>query len=267
MNPLTHAKFSLEWLRLNGFRLNEPLVAVGSILPDLAYMGFIPERAAHRQGGSFLRYLKQHDYEYASLGAGFMLHGEKPYCLDYFTHRKNGYISRKAEEIMELVERAKLKIEVWYKRSKEDFVHSLIEFSGDTLIEPEFVRKLDESFKSVDIDRIATHLSRFFNSNQQKILRALQYFKTFDFQRLHTPKGVVSSIQDFAIIRAFSHNNNTLERYNALVNKLNFWRAYKLKKIIHSARENIADDYHEFLASTQDRIARHTTRQIAGVLT
>ena len=265
MNPLTHGKFSFEWIKQNGFRVNEPLVMLGSVLPDFSLVGVFPERAAHTNGVAFLKYLQDNEPALAPLGIGFMLHGEKPNCLDYFTHSKKGYIASKSEAVAEIVQRAKLKLDSWYHKTTDDFVHSIIEFSGDTLIEPEFVDKLHNSFAG-DLEKISWHVSNFFHSDQKNLLHALKYFKTFDFGKLQTTKGIVSSIQDFAVIRAFSQKNNTFERYSALVNKLNFWRAHKLVEVINKAREIVAEDYHEFLAKTQDRIKRHTTRHIAGVL-
>ncbi|MBI4016969.1 MAG: hypothetical protein HY363_04735 [Candidatus Aenigmarchaeota archaeon] len=266
MNPLTHGKFSFEWLGQNGFKLNEPLVILGSVLPDFSLVGVFPERQAHTNGIAFLNYLQEKEPLLAPLGVGFMLHGEKPNCLDYFTHKRKGYIAGKSEAVSEIVERAKLKLDSWYHKTSDDFVHSVIEFSGDTLIEPEFVKKLHNAFTSVDLQKVSFHVSNFFKSDQKSLLRALRYFKMFDFGKLQTTKGIVHSIQDFAVIRAFSQKNNTFERYAALVNRLNFWRAHKLVEVINKAREVVAEDYHEFLAKTNEKIKRHTARHVAGVL-
>ena len=266
MNPLTHSRFSVQWLKEQGFRTNENLVILGSILPDLSYMGFIPEREAHMEGVAFMNFLQKKDPSYAPLGIGFMLHGEKPYCLDYFTHRPEGYIAQKSAVIREALVRARFKLKYWYSQKEEDFVHSLIEFSGDTLMESDSGKKVHQAFLSVDLERVARHLATFFNSDTKMILRALHFFRKFNFQRLQHTKGVVHSIQDFSILKAFSQKNNTMERYGAIMNRLNPWRTHKLVKVLDSVQEIVAEDYHEFLAKTQEKIKKHAVRQVAQVV-
>ena len=266
MNPLTHCKFSLEWLENNGFRIDNDLVVLGSILPDLSYMGFIPELEAHTKSVEFLKYLQKNDPSYVALGIGFMLHGEKPYCLDYFTHKSDGYIEKKSVIIAELLEHAKFNASKWYLKNKDDFIHSLIEFSGDTLMEPDVAKKIHRALSSVNLFKVSFHLASFFKSDPNVILRSLQFFKTFNFQRLQSTKGVVHAIQDFFILRAFSHKNNTMEKYGAIMNRLNPWRTHKLIKILNSTREIVGEDYKEFLAITQEKIKKNTSKHAAQVL-
>lgn len=262
MNPLTHAQFSLDWIKRNNYRGDTNLVLLGSVLPDLAYMGFISEHEAHKNSAEFLNYLKRADPAHVALAVGFMLHGENPHCLDYYTHKKNGYIAQKATIITDLMRNAQLKLGKWYPRNEDDFTHSVIEFSGDTLIHPETTQRLRHAFNTANLPKIALHLATFFKSDSKKILRALQYFKTFDFSKLQHPKGVARTFQDFSILQAFSHQNNTMERYSAILNRMNFWRTHKLVQLLHKVRETVNDDYHEFLARVQDKVNKKTTNTI-----
>ncbi len=265
MNPLTHSRFSLQWLQEQGFRTNENLVILGSILPDLAYMGFIPEKEAHTKGVALMQYLQENDPAYAPLGVGFMLHGEKPFCLDYFTHRPKGYIAQKSAAIRDVLVRARFKLKQWYSHREEDLIHSIIEFSGDTLMDGDSGKRVQQAFLSVDLARIAGHLALFFERDEARILRALQFFRRFNFQRLQNTKGVVHAMQDFSIVRAFSQKNNTIERYNAIMNRLNPWRTHKLVKILNAAQEIVGEDYREFLAKTQEKVRKHTARHAGQV--
>lgn len=262
MNPLTHAQFSIDWIQQNQYRGNKHLLLLGSVLPDLAYMGFIPEHEAHKNSTAFLNYLKRADPTHIALGVGFMLHGEEPHCLDYYTHKKKGYIAQKANTITDLMRKAKLKLGKWYPRNEDDFTHSVIEFSGDTLIQKETTQQLQQALHTINLPKVAFHLSNFFKGDSKRILRALQYFKTFDFTKLQHPKGVARTIQDFSILQAFSHHNNTMERYNAILNRMNFWRTHKLVQLLHQARDIINEDYHEFLANVQDKVNKKTTNTI-----
>src|SRR3989344_2174349 len=143
MNPLMHATFTIKLIEHARIKSSPYEIILGSVLPDLSILGVIPEYDAHRRGIEFLDYLSHNEPSLKPFGIGWVLHGEEPQCLDFYTHKPNGYIDQKKYNVQ------------FEGVHQEVLAHMLIEFACDSLAEKKVAKQLRQSFKHADLEKIA----------------------------------------------------------------------------------------------------------------
>jgi hypothetical protein len=170
---------------------DSPLAIVGSTLPDIADIsGTLDEKDTHGRGMDFLKYLDRNAPEYRQLGIGFLLHGQTPAGLDYYSHleyggKKPGYTEVRCKK---LVDDVKAMHGAELPLPDNDIAHSLIELGVELYVakmHPSAAKLLDGTLNKLtnaDLDGIAGHVSGFFGGG---ITRK----NIVDFYRMFKPKN------------------------------------------------------------------------------
>ena len=184
MHLLTHAQVALD-VAAKKSRDNELLI-LGSILPDISELGIGNEVRTHTQGLYFLQSLSS---AYRSLGIGFILHGEKPRGLDYYTHhgyyaagkghsvplkRADGYIAQVYPQIAPIVRQY---TKSFGRLSLDHAIHLVVEFCFDHITAKRHPPLLSLVHKSLRANISRTALitfSTFFAINRKELHRLLR---------------------------------------------------------------------------------------------
>ncbi|MBI4141736.1 hypothetical protein HY484_02315 [Candidatus Woesearchaeota archaeon] len=250
MNPLMHTTFTTKLLTDAGIRTAQHELVLGSVVPDLSILGVIPEKDAHERSIEFLDYLSHNEPTLIPFGIGFVLHGEMPRCLDYYTHKAKGYIDQKKESVLEIVNRHKIN----FKGINEHMLsHCLTEFACDSLAEKIIPKQVHYAFKKSNLPKIAHHMATFFKSDEKKLLKIMNFFKHFNFNKLRTMYGIAHTIQDFMIYHQFA-NKGVLNTYKYLWVRVNQFKTHRLIKVLKDVRETVQQDCFSFLDKTQNTI-------------
>ncbi len=258
MNPLIHVQLNLELFRKLRLELDRDLFIVGSVLPDIYFGGSISENESHYQSKRFLSYLLKNDPNYASMGVGFMFHGEEPNGLDFYAHKKNGFIEKKLQHVKPLVLAEHPKIR---EADLTKIGHSLIEFACDYLSDEDAASALNFAFKRTDLKRIAFHLTAFFGAHQHKTYKMLKFFSKFNFQKLRTKKGVSSSVKRFLLWNDVGAVT-MLQKYRHLKTQLYFMRKKGVEMVFNEVKNAVQPDLDKFLKSAKKEMAKNLPKHL-----
>lgn len=247
MNPLIHAQLNLSLLKRLKLGIDQDLFVLGGILPDIYLAGWASQERFHRYSKQFLTYLAENDPAYTALGAGFLAHGEEPEGLDFFAHRKGGFVEKKLMLVKPFVVEERPKI-----RDDEltDISHSLIEFACDYFSDYEAANALNFAFERVDLKRVAFHLSTFFGTPRKKTYKLLKTFRNFNFQGLRTIKGVSSNVKRFLVWKDLT-SSTMLEKYRFLKIQLHFMRRNVIVRVFNKVRAAVKPDFESFLRDAE----------------
>lgn len=159
------------------YKSNDPLLLVGSFLPDLAVTKIIKwEGGLHgaESDDKFNQFIYDKFPEYSKLAEGIHAHN----ILDDFTHKDyhgSGYAYQNNEDLVKLV------IE-YYGLSEERAIskaHNFIETGVDILLlkkRPETQLQLKKAVEAIDKDRLSIILSSYFKIDSQNLLSAISFF-------------------------------------------------------------------------------------------
>jgi len=257
MNPLMHTTFTTNLLTDAGITTQQHQLILGSVLPDLSILGVIPEKDAHQRSIEFLDYLSHNEPSLVPFGIGFVLHGELPRCLDYYTHTAHGYIDQKKADILELVRRHKID---FISIDSDMLSHCLTEFACDSLADKAIPKQLHAAFKQANLQKIAYHIGMFFNGDSQRILKIMNFFKRFNFNKLRTMHGIANTIQDFMIYQKFA-NKGILNTYKYLWVRVNPFKTHRVIQLLKDVNEVVKQDCYTFLDKTQTKIYKTVVRK------
>ncbi|GEM_PF-5941218 len=270
MNPLMHVTFTLKVLEHAGIKKSQQDIVLGSVLPDISILGIIPEYDAHKKGVAFLDYLSHNEPALKPFGVGWVLHGEEPECLDFHVHKKNGYIDKNKQEVLELSKKHKIEFEGVHN---EVLAHTLIEFACDSLAEKETTKILKKAFKQADLEKISYHIAKFYCADQKRVLKILKFFKHFNFNKLRTMHGIAHTMQDFMFYIKFADKNarrkdltniNWLKACKYLWTRINTFKTHRIISLLKEVREVVKEDCHTFLEETKIRISAKVVKKTLG---
>lgn len=247
MNPLTHVAISRAILKEASIDCDQDLVIAGSILPDLAVLQLIPWKSAHEDSLGFIAYLAEKDPEFLPMGFGWMLHGEAPGGLDSHSHGKGNFIDRLEMPVFGIVKKYKPKL---YGEKLNLFIHSLIEYSCDTIVDKENARLLNKAMRGLDIQRAAFHISNYFKGDGKKIHRILKFFQRFDFSRLCEPKDVAKVWRSLQMYQSLG-TGSLFQKYLCLTQSLTMIKLKPLTEMIIETRELVRQPFLEHLESSR----------------
>lgn len=248
MNPLSHTLVNHTLLEEHEIQCDKNLVYIGGIMPDLSILQVIPMKEAHTDSLGFIAYLAEKDPDFLPFGFGFMLHGEAPCGLDSYTHGKGGFIDRLEMPVYKVVHKYKPKM---FGGRLHLFIHSLIEYSCDTMLPSLNADRLNRGFESLDIPRTAFHLSNYFKGDGKRIEKILKFFQRFDFHRLTDEKEVAKIWRSFQVYQSLGRGS-LFQKYSSLTQSLTLMKTKPLTNMIHETRELIREPFFEHLrTSTQ----------------
>ncbi len=258
MNPLIHVQVNLDLLKRLKLNIDQDLFVLGGIVPDIYLAGWGTQEKFHRYSKQFLAYLIENDPEYAALGVGFMAHGENPEGLDFFAHKKGGFIEKKLMLVKPFVLEERPKI-----RDDEltDISHSLIEFACDYLSDYEAANALNFAFERVDLKRVAFHLSTFFGTPRKKTYKLLKTLRKFNFQELRTIKGVSSNVKRFLVWKDLT-SSTILEKYRFLRIQLHFMRQNVIVRVFNKVRAVVKPDFESFLREAEKGMGKSLPKHL-----
>lgn len=164
------------------FDSEDPLLLLGSILPDLAVVAVIKwEDGLHGKDAdnSFLKFVKDKYPSFLDLARGVHAHN----IIDDFTHKDyvggTGYAFQNNKQLARLIAK-------YYQLDKQGSIgkaHNFIESGVDIsllIMQPEIQNKLRDAISIVDREKLAEILSSYFNIDRDKFLKALsQFFDLF----------------------------------------------------------------------------------------
>lgn len=258
MNPLIHVQLNLELLKKLRMRLDRDLFIIGSVLPDIHLGGLMTEHESHHQSKKFLDYLLKNDPNYTAMGVGFMFHGEEPNGLDFYSHKKNGFIEKKLPYVKPLIlaEHPKMR-----EPDLTKIGHSLIEFACDYLSDEDAAGALNFAFKRTDLKRIAFHLATFFGAHPHKTYKMLKFFSKFNFQKLRTKKGVSSSVKRFLLWNDVGAVT-MLQKYRHLKTQLYFMRKKGVELVFNEVKNAVQPDLDGFLEAAKKEMAKNLPKHL-----
>lgn len=252
-----HTTFTTQLLQDAGIKTAQHELILGSIAPDLSILGVIPEKDAHERSIEFLDYLSHNEPSLVPFGIGFVLHGEMPRCLDHYTHTAKGYIDQKKADVLELVRKHKID----FKGINENMLsHCLTEFACDALADKNIPAQLHKAFKAAHLQKIAFHMGTFFNGDKDRILKILNFFKHFNFNKLRTMHGIAHTLQDFMIYQKFA-NKGILNTYKYLWIRVNPFKTHKVVKLLRDVHGVVKQDCFDFLDKTQNTIYKNVVKK------
>ena len=252
MNALTHTRMNLELLQEFDISVNKHLVVLGGVLPDLSELGIIPLKPAHEHSLAFIDYLRNKDPKMVGLGFGFMLHGESPCGLDFYTHRDGGFIDQNEMEMYTIIHKHKPKLN---PQKQKQFAHTLIEFAVDSHADEKYALFFNEAVRTQDLDRIAFHIYNFFGGNPRKIRSVLHFLRRLDARRLLQVERVAKYWKNWMAFQNLSHGSY-VKNYLFFTQAVTLTRKKTLVNMLREARQVIYDPYESFFESTKKQLAK-----------
>ena len=224
----THLYFSHKIFNSN----LDDLLAIGSILPDIAISKVVDREELHEDKSieRFEKFVKENNSDYLSLIKGIKSH----IILDGFTHKnyKNGtgYAFQKSSSLIDIASKC---CDV-NKKLAQKTAHNFIEIAVDILLlrnAPALNEILKKSINSCDKERLSKLLSSFLKKDKGDLFSAISlYFETILRYDLYNINGWVSLWGDI---------NNLL--YSKKINR------DLTKKTIIKATYLIKNSYRKFL--------------------
>jgi len=178
------------------FKNPNPLLIIGSTVPDIALLGYLSFDETHK-GLGFKKFLEKNCPEALSLGIGFMLHDNRPTGLDYYSHIKfegeEGYAFKISKPFVKTISKIKSSE---LRFSDEEIAHSLIEIAVELLVAeayPDSVDLLEKSIREADKKLVAYNMSQFFGTklDESKINK---FYSIFSPRKLSNLKGILGII-------------------------------------------------------------------------
>ena len=146
VNPLTHAYFSLKLMEDEELSPEEEAhLLVGSILPDMHLSGLVQYHKTHTKGKEFFESLANHMHKMTAMGIIF--HAEKPFGIDHYTHKYDGFITENTPEVKKIA--TKYKDAIGTVDALD--AHFLIEFTIDQILakeNPHIIPKMTKAFSN-----------------------------------------------------------------------------------------------------------------------
>lgn len=263
MNPLTHAYFALQLFEEEKLTPDQrDHLIVGSIIPDVSQFGLANHHRTHTQGMKFLRQTKNSLEHYLALG--IISHGENPNGLDFYSHKKKGYIYLKQKQITELLEKYKKQL----GRINSHLVHNIVEFAMDYLVvkhDPSIIKKVKMSFFNPKVPDTLSKFFQFLRISQRRIKKISRYLKNKNlhnfFYNFHSLNGMADNwldIKFFHNLKGGKHLPLTEKiRRLAEISYYNLKRKIRNKNIIRMFDETssvLEKDCRQFLLETQKQM-------------
>lgn len=265
MNPLTHAYFALELFK--GQRLTsdqQDHLIVGSIIPDISQLGLVNIRRTHTQGFNFLSQAKNLSEYYFALG--LISHGEKPAGLDYYSHKKRGYLDAKQKFLSQILHRHRTLV----GRLHNGLAHNLAEFSIDYLVaqkDPSIIKKVHQAFLNPRLPLTTFKFFRSLNVSERKAHKINRCFNNHHLQAFfHNACSLAGTTDNWFSLRFFRHLKQekhlpfrqklkrlTQLSYYNLKRKL---RRQSLVNLFQEASSYLEKDCFSFLSQTQKRLLK-----------
>jgi len=244
MNPLVHTKLNLMIIEENNIHQHKEQIIIGGLLPDISTIGIIPEKESHNKSLKFMTYLQKHAPELTPLGFGFILHGEHPKGLDYYTHNTKGYIAVKTPEVSGFVKELKPNMT---DQELDMLSHSFIEFVCDTFVEKIIANEVNYAFRKMDAKTLSYHIGGFFGSEYKRVYKVLRFFRHFNFRKLSTVHG---SINAWNFLSAYKNSDRGLSTaWGSILASLNLVKKHRLKKTFLKIKEVVNPDFEEFFSN------------------
>jgi len=175
-------------------REEEDHLLVGSILPDIHLSGLIEYHKTHTNGKEFFESLANKMHKVTALG--IILHAEKPFGIDHYTHKYDGFITKNSVDVKKIAEKYHEQI------GKIDTlsIHFLIEYTIDHILakrHPEVVMKLTRAMKNPRVVRSVTAFASFHEMSERKNRKLLSLLKSKSllkfFANFSTPGGTAQN--------------------------------------------------------------------------
>lgn len=262
MNPLSHTFVNHGLIEDHNIKCDKNLVYLGGILPDLSILQVIPMKEAHTDSLGFIAYLAEKDPDFLPFGFGFMLHGEAPCGLDSYTHGKGGFIDRLELPVYNIVHKYKPRM---FGGRLNLFIHSLIEYSCDTMLPKEPADRLNKAFDELDVPRATFHLANYFKGEGKRIEKILKYFQRFDFHRLRDEKEVARIWRSFQVYQSLG-KGSLFQKYSSLTQSLALMKLNPLTKMIQETKELIRKPFFDHVKTSKEGMASSLIRPFPNPL-
>lgn len=257
MNPLTHVLVSKRLIDEHNLNVNEDLCLLGSILPDICCLNVIPYKPSHYDALGFIHYLMEKDPEYVSLGYGFLLHSEN-FGVDKYTHENGGFIDQHEMAMYEIVKKYKHKM---HGGQLKDFIHSLIEFACDSFLSAREADLLINAFNNVDLEKVAYHISVYFDGDGKKIHKILQFLGDFDWHDCTHVKGVAKTWDRWLFYEELANSSGV----NMMKHLSHAWTLFKHNNtmaLLEEARDYLRNIFPVYVEFLHDEMSKTIIKQI-----
>lgn len=235
VNPLTHCYFSLKITEKDDLNTEEQdFLIVGSILPDIHLSGLIEYHKTHTRGKEFFESVARRLHEISALGV--IMHAEKPFGIDHYTHRWEGFICQNSKDVGEIAKKYKNEI------GKVDAmtIHYLTEFTLDHILakkEKWLIPRVKKAFKNKRTNSAITAFAAFHNMSERKNRKIISILKS---------KHVLKFIGNFSTLEGTAKNWLSLRFYRHLKEGKTLPLKDKLKRMtkfsILNIKRTINDD-------------------------
>ncbi len=235
VNPLTHCYFSLKLTEGNNLNKEEQdFLIVGSILPDIHLSGLIEYHKTHTNGKEFFGNVAKRLHQISALA--IIMHAEKPFGIDHYTHKWEGFICKNSKEVENIAKRYENVI------GKVDAmtIHHLTEFTIDHILalkNPELTSRVKNAFKNDRTNSVITAFASFHGMSERKNKKIISILKS---------KHVMKFIENFSTLEGTTQNWLSLKFYRDLKEGKSLSIKEKLKRMtkfsILNIKRKINDD-------------------------
>ncbi|MCK4589367.1 MAG: hypothetical protein KAT77_02920 [Nanoarchaeota archaeon] len=253
MYILTHCKANFEVLKNRKLTPEqEALFVLGSFIADVHEFRIVEKKETHGQGPKFLKSLAK---KYHYLGAGLVLHGEKPKGLDYYAHEE--YIPKKEKAIKKIINHYR---KIFPKKIDMSMTaHIIIEFCFEYLTvekNPHLIKRVNHALKAPILPKAVYNFTNFFNINKKHTKIMLKLRKTDRVRKFIANfkdiEGTARNFQNFIFLKQLrdkNHKPNWLNRitkssYRYLKSKI---KEKQLEQMIGRCVETVRKDYDPFM--------------------
>ncbi len=228
VNPLTHAYFSLRLMEEEGLsQEEEDHLIVGSLLPDIHLSGMIEYHKTHTRSKEFFEYVAEHLHKISALG--IVMHAEKPFGIDHYTHKYDGFIQQNSKDVEALAKKYRDSI------GKIDMltVHFLIEYTVDHILarkNPQLIEKVTRAVRNPRMVRVVTAFASFHEMSEKKNKRLIA---------LLGKKQLLKFFENFASPEGTSQNWLSVKFYRELKDEKALPLREKMKRLAKFSYYNI----------------------------
>lgn len=189
----------------------EPLVLVGSMLPDIAVTKIIPwqEGGLHGEEANkkFRKYIEEKYPEYIDLANGINAHNilDDTSHLEY--HGEPGYAFQNNKKITELISEAYELPEDNAKGKAHNYIESAVDIMLLNKI-PEVQTKLRLAVNQIDRNKLAEVLAEYFTLEVEDVLKAinqfLDLFTKYDFKQKDNWNNFWQDLEELLALKKIS---------------------------------------------------------------
>jgi len=241
MFPLTHA-----FVAFKATQSKDPLLILGSFLPDFAVTKVVNWDETHERGLEFKVFLDEKFPKLSNLAVGFLTHGLKPkglsYYADYSYAGEGGYAVVHSRGLSSAVARACNLNDVTAKIAATHFVKMAFEVlvARD---QPQAVNLVEKSIKESDLKQVSAALAGFYSKDKEAVLDAVnRYVTACNVHDLTTSEGLART---WSVLNEVIFNQKTDEKACAV--------------LIDDTVKTIEPSYKKFLDDSIDAIKKELT--------